>query len=68
MLRSRVITIQADDIVITVVVNKGCPQGGVLPPLLWCLVIDELIADLNDRQYQTEGFSDDIATVIRENT
>jgi hypothetical protein len=27
-------------------VSRGCPQGGVLSPLLWCLV-DDLIARLN---------------------
>ena len=26
-----------------VAVSRGCPQGGVLSPLLWCLVVDELL-------------------------
>jgi hypothetical protein len=26
----------------SVAVSRGCPQGGVLSPLLWCLVVDEL--------------------------
>jgi hypothetical protein len=30
---------------VSVAVSKGCPQGCVLSPLLWCLV-DELVARL----------------------
>jgi hypothetical protein len=26
---------------------RGCPQGGVLSPLLWSLVVDDLISGLN---------------------
>jgi hypothetical protein len=28
-------------------VSRGCPQGGVLSPLLWCLVVDGMMARLN---------------------
>jgi hypothetical protein len=28
-------------------VSRGCPQGGVLSPFLWCLVVDNLTARLN---------------------
>lgn len=24
-------------------VAKGCPQGGILSPILWCMVVDSLI-------------------------
>jgi hypothetical protein len=30
------------------VVARGYPQGGILSPLLWCLVVDELITRLNE--------------------
>jgi hypothetical protein len=26
--------------------DRGCPQGGVLSPLLWCLVINDILEDL----------------------
>jgi len=42
-----------------VVVSRGCPQGGVLSPLLWCLV-DDLIARLNGGGIYTQGYADDI--------
>lgn len=46
--------------------NSG--RGGgwwALPPLLWCLVVNELIKELNESNFQTEGFSDDLATLVR---
>jgi hypothetical protein len=27
--------------------SRGCPQGGVPSPLLWCLVVDDLLARFN---------------------
>ena len=30
-------------------ISRGCPQAGVLSPLLWCLVADDLLARLNWR-------------------
>lgn len=65
MLLSRIVTVHFGSSFISVIVSKGCPQGGVLPPLLWCLVINDLIKALNDRNFQTEGFSDDLATLLR---
>ncbi len=65
MLRSRIIYTQYGTSTILFTVTKGSPQGGVLPPLLWCLVIDEIITILNDLGQQTEGFSDDLAIVLR---
>jgi hypothetical protein len=44
-------------------VARGCPQGGVLLPLLWSLVVDELIG-LNDNGYNTLGYADDIAILV----
>jgi hypothetical protein len=43
---------------------KGCRQGGVLSPLLWSLVVDELLWELNDGDYYTVGYADDIAFPI----
>jgi hypothetical protein len=41
-------------------VSRSCPHGGVLSPLLWCLVLDELIARLNMDGVYTQGYADDI--------
>jgi hypothetical protein len=45
-------------------VARGCPQGGVLSPLLWSLIIDDLILELNKKGYYTVGYADDIAILI----
>jgi hypothetical protein len=42
----------------------GGPQGGVLSPLLWGLVVDDLLWELNDSGYYTVGYADDIAIQI----
>ncbi|KMQ88925.1 lian-aa1 retrotransposon protein [Lasius niger] len=46
-------------------VERGCPQGGVLSPLLWCLVVDRLLEDLNDRGIYAQGYADDLAILVR---
>jgi hypothetical protein len=43
---------------------RGCPQGGVLSPLLWSLVMDDLLWELHYRGYYTVGYADDIAILI----
>lgn len=45
-------------------VNKGCPQGGVLSPILWNMVIDDLLRKLNREGYNAEGFADDIVILL----
>lgn len=45
-------------------VVKGCPQGGVLSPLIWNIVVDSLIRKLNNRGYTTIGYADDIAILL----
>ncbi len=44
---------------------KGCPQGEVLSPLLWCLVIDSRLLKLNVLGYTVQAYADDLATVIQ---
>jgi ribonuclease HI len=47
------------------VVERGCPQGGVLSPLLWNLVVAGLLQRLSEHLPQTysQGFADDVASV-----
>ena len=35
-------------------VERGCPQGGVLSPLLWCLVVDGLRRNLNEKSMRRD--------------
>jgi hypothetical protein len=45
----------------SVAVSKVCPQGGVLSPLLWCLVVDDLLAQLSGGVY-AQGYADDMSS------
>jgi hypothetical protein len=42
-----------------VAISKECPQCGVLLPLLWCLVVDDLLAELSGGVY-AQGYADEI--------
>jgi hypothetical protein len=44
----------------SVLVSRGCPQEGVLLPLVWCLVVNELLARLNGGGAYSQGYADDI--------
>ncbi|XP_055850655.1 uncharacterized protein LOC129915201 [Episyrphus balteatus] len=43
-----------------IITTRGCPQGGVLSPLLWSLVVDELLEHLTSLGIRCLGFADDI--------
>jgi hypothetical protein len=43
---------------------RGCPQGGVLSPLLWSLVVYDFLWGLNSNGCYTVGYADDIAIRI----
>lgn len=43
----------------------GCPQGGVLSPLIWLLIADSLLLKLNEARVPTVGFADDFSITIR---
>jgi len=45
-------------------VSRGCPQGGVLLPLVRCLVVDALIARLNGGGVYTQGYAGDICLLV----
>ena len=45
-------------------VSRGCPQGGVLSTLIWCLVVNEMLARLNEGGVYTQGYADDICLLV----
>jgi len=50
---------------LTAKVAGGCPQGGVLSPLLWNLVADRLLTIINDLGFSTFGYADDIVIIVQ---
>ena len=49
-----------NEISLRFVISRGCPQGGVLSPLLWCLVVNDLITRLSGSGVFIQGYADDI--------
>ena len=63
MLRNRTVIATLRGNTATKVITRGCPQGGVLSPLLWNMVVDELLEGLKSRfpSVISQGFADDIS-------
>lgn len=40
--------------------TKGTPQGGVLSPLLWIIIMNSLLRRLNEQGFRTTGYADDL--------
>jgi hypothetical protein len=47
---------------ITIPVNLGCPQGGVLSPFLWIVLIDDILRLSFPFPYMIGAFADDLTT------
>lgn len=45
--------------------TRGCPQGGVLSPLLWNLVVDDLLEQVSRTGAFIQGYADDIVLVVQ---
>ncbi|XP_015437063.1 PREDICTED: RNA-directed DNA polymerase from mobile element jockey-like [Dufourea novaeangliae] len=41
-------------------VNRGCPQGGILSPLLWCLAVNSLLHALEECGVTISAYADDV--------
>ena len=59
-LEGRQATATLGDISVSVAVSRRCPQGGVLSPLLWCLVVDKLLTRIRGGGVYAQGYADDI--------
>jgi ribonuclease HI len=64
MLQHRRVNCTMGDSTRQALVRRGCPQGGVLSPLLWSLVVDGLLRRLNAAGLFTQGYSDDGVVLI----
>jgi len=64
MLESRLVHTSITGSSLTAKVVGGCPQGGVLSPLLWNLVVDRLLTITYDVGFNTFGYADDIVIIV----
>ena len=68
MLANRIVKARTDESRISIKPVKGCPQGGCLSPLLWCLVADSLIYELESKGCHVTAYADDFALVSQGKT
>jgi hypothetical protein len=64
MLSNRMVRAEIRGVSSTMMVRRGCLQGGVLSPFLWNMVINSLLGRLNNESLGAQEFADDIAIVI----
>jgi retron-type reverse transcriptase len=64
MLASRLVYTSLTGSSLTAEVVGGCPQGGVLSPLLWNLVADRLLTITNYLGFCTYGYADDTVIIV----
>ncbi|XP_050684276.1 uncharacterized protein LOC126979109 [Leptidea sinapis] len=65
MLSSRIVRLRLHGVFLDVMTTKGCPQGGVISPLLWTLVIDGLLYKMDELRIDTQGYADDLVIMNR---
>ena len=65
MLKCRVVKSHLGSNSLKIRTTRGCPLAGVLSPLLWCLIMDDLIKKLEDAGFEVIGYADDIAIIVR---
>jgi retron-type reverse transcriptase len=67
VLECRIVAAGLGEEQVTVKTTKFCPQGGVLSPLLWSLVIDKLLNNQDQQGFEVIGFADDLVITVRGN-
>ena len=65
MLRCRRISSELGESGMTVEATRGCPQGRVLSPLMWSLVVNDLLYELESNGFESVGYADDLVIMIR---
>lgn len=63
MLRGRILRTELGQTKQWIKPNGGCPQGGLLSPVL-CLVADSLLCTLNTAGFYSQGYANDVAILI----
>ena len=64
LLNNRRVTADVQGAKSTVRPTRGSPQGGVLSPLIWNLIMDELLTQFRDRTVKAVGYADDVMLLV----
>lgn len=64
MLNSRIVSSTIGNDFRKVFVNRGTPQGGVLSPLLWLLVVNQILKVLENQHFKAIAYADDGSITI----
>jgi len=59
LLRNRSITCEQMGVTLKRFVQRGTPQGGILSPLLWVLIVNGLLKRLTEEGIRVVGYADD---------
>ena len=65
MVRNRIVIYTLGDCTTLRHIIRGCPQGGILSPFLWILVINDLLVAVNSLSDTMQAFADDLAILFR---
>ena len=65
MLTDRSIVLTLHGVSITRHIYKGCPQGGILSPLLWNLTLNTLLKNDSIDEDFVQAFADDLAILVQ---
>ena len=64
MIKSRSATVEIHSNKKTIKIVRGCPQGGIISPCLWNLVVDILLNYTKNRiPCDIQGFADDLSLI-----
>ncbi len=65
MISNRYITIEIKGHQKRIGINRGCPQGGILSPFLWNLVVNDLLKHAEEHDLgNLQAFADDLLSLV----
>jgi hypothetical protein len=65
VLKNRIITADIQGVKKSIKPTKGSPQGGVLSPFIWNMIIDSLLSQFKQDTVRAVGYADDVILLIR---
>ena len=64
VLRTRKVTADLQGVRKTIIPTRGSPQGGVLSPLIWIIIMDSLLRPLQKGPVKAVGYADDVLLMV----